>query len=128
MRYTFIIIIAATLLTACHKKPEASHIARVNPDNSSPTLQVQAYQMDGETFLPPEKLSGALTNYVGAVGKAGISSEIKKLQEVYRQAGYANVRVVLPPQRLTNGIIHLKAVIVGSKDESMPPKTAVLDR
>ena len=31
MRYTLIFIVAATLLSACHKKPEVSHTALDNP-------------------------------------------------------------------------------------------------
>jgi hemolysin activation/secretion protein len=81
-----------------------------NPNKSQPTFLVQAYQIDGETFLPPEKLSGTLANNTGTVDMARISMEVKKLQEVYRQAGYTNVRVEIPPQRFTNGIVHLKAV------------------
>jgi hemolysin activation/secretion protein len=110
MRYTFIIVIAATLFTACHKKPETSQ--------KPPTILVQTYQIDGETFLPPEKLSAILTNNTGAVGIADISLKMKKLQEVYRQAGYTNVKVVLPPQRFTNGVVHLKVLVVDKKDET----------
>jgi hemolysin activation/secretion protein len=84
--------------------------ASYNLETSPPTFQVQAYQIDGETFLPPEKLSSALTNYTGTVDMAQISMAAKKLQEVFHQAGYTNISVVIPPQRLTNGIVHLKAV------------------
>ena len=118
-------MVAATLLTACHKKPEVSHIAADNRQKSPPTFQVQIYQIDGETFLSPEKLFGTLTSYTGTVDLAAITLEVKKLQEVYRQGGYTNVRVVLPPQRVTNGVIHLKAVLVGSKDDTMPRNVAL---
>lgn len=122
-------VMAATMLVAgCGKKSPSSSTAPTpeqadaasasdNPKKSPPTFQVQAYQIDGENFLPPEKLSGTLTNYTGTVDMARISMEANKLQAVYRQAGYTNVKVVIPPQRFTNGIIHLKAVIIDSKDK-----------
>lgn len=117
MPCVFITIFAATLLTACHTKPEASQQRGGQPQETSPSVQVQAYQIDGETFLPPEKLSATLTSYTGRVAMADIFLEVRQLQEVYRQAGYTNVRVVLPVQRLTNGIIHLKTVTVDRKDQ-----------
>ena len=125
MRYTLTIMVAAALLTACQRKPEVSHIAADNPQKSSPTFQVQAYEVDGETFLPPEKFSSTLTSHTGMVGLAGINSEVKDLQEVYRQGGYTNVRVLVPPQRVTNGVIRLKAVLVGSQDDTPSPSVAL---
>jgi hypothetical protein len=80
-------MVAATSLAACHKKPEVSHLAADNRQKSPPTFQVQTYQIDGETFLPPEKLFGTLTSHTGAVGLAGINLEVKKLQEVHPQGG-----------------------------------------
>jgi hemolysin activation/secretion protein len=117
--YLFIVVVAATLLTACHAKPEVSQLQLrgSQPQETPPTVQVQAYQIDGETFLPPEKLSPTLTRYTGRVAMADISLEARELQEVYRQAGYTNVRVVVPPQRLTNGVIHLKTVAVDRKEQ-----------
>jgi serine/threonine protein kinase len=110
-----------TIVPEASTNPETS----TNPDQplppppaTGPLVHVQAYQMDGETFLPLEKLSDALTNHTGAIAMSEISLEMKKIQDIYRQAGYANVRVVLPQQWLTNGTIHFKAVTNGTIEYS----------
>lgn len=90
--------------------------ASVAPKKSPLTFYVRAYRFEGETLLPPEILSGVLSNYTGTVDTSRIREGISKLREVYRQAGYTNITISLPPQRLTNGIVTLKIVEIGSKE------------
>jgi hemolysin activation/secretion protein len=110
-------LFALFILTIASAHAQTGVPASDNLKSSPPTFQVRAYQIDGETFLAPKKLSGALTNYTGTVDATQISMEAKKLQEVYRQAGYTNVTVVIPQQKLTNGIVHLKAVQNGPTNQ-----------
>jgi hemolysin activation/secretion protein len=74
------------------------------------TLNVRAYQVAGNTVLPPDNF-GVLTNYTGTnVDFPRLREGLVKLQQRYRELGYATVSVTLPPQKLTNGVVQVKVV------------------
>jgi hemolysin activation/secretion protein len=75
-----------------------------------PKLDVRAYQFEGETIFPPEKLSAALVNFTGAVELRQIQSGLIKLQEFYQQTGHTNLSVTLPAQSLSNGIVRVEII------------------
>ena len=109
-------VIVLLLLTVVSADAQTNTAASVAPGKSAPTIYVRAYRFEGETFLPPEILSGVLSDYTGTVDTSRIREGISKLREVYNQAGYTNITISLPPQRLTNGIVTLKIVEIGSKE------------
>jgi hemolysin activation/secretion protein len=80
------------------------------PLASAPTFEVRAYQVEGETLFPPEKLSAALTNFTGTVSLKKIQVGLVRLQQFYHQAGYTNVSVTVPHQSLSNGIVRVKII------------------
>ena len=84
------------------------------PGNSAkaaePTFRVTAYDVEGNTVLPPQKLD-FLTNYTGpAVNVTRLREGLGELQLLYRNLGFATVSVTLPQQRLTNGIVRVKVI------------------
>ena len=87
-----------------------SALAAVPPAKAPQMFEVKAYHFEGETFLPPEKLSGTLSNYTGTVNLRRVHAGLIRLQQAYYQAGYTNVSVTLPPQKLTDGIVRVKIV------------------
>jgi hemolysin activation/secretion protein len=73
-------------------------------------LHIVGYQVEGNTVLPPEEF-GMLTNYTGTnVVFAHLREGLVKLQLRYHDLGYPTISVTLPPQKLTNGIVHIKVV------------------
>jgi len=87
-----------------------SGVAATVPAQAAPTFEVKAYRFEGETFLPPEKLSGTLSNYTGTVNLARVHAGLIRLQQTYYQSGFTNVSVTLPPQKLADGIILVKII------------------
>jgi hemolysin activation/secretion protein len=73
-------------------------------------FEVKAYRFEGVTFLPPEKLSGALSNYTGTVNLARVRAGLNRLQQLYRQSGYTNISVTIPQQTMSDGVILVKII------------------
>jgi hemolysin activation/secretion protein len=70
------------------------------------TYAVNAYALRGNTALDDDAMRGALTNAVGpAVPLSGICRALATLRRAYQERGYFLVRVSLPEQALTNGIV-----------------------
>ena len=80
-----------------------------NPARPDPTFAVRGYLVEGNTVLPPGKF-GLLSNYCGRVEFARVREGLGKLQLLYRELGFATIRVTLPQQKLTNGIVQVKVV------------------
>jgi len=75
----------------------------------APKFDVRGYLVEGNTILPPDKF-GLLSNYCGRVEFARVREGLGKLQLLYREFGFATVSVMLPQQKLTNGIVRVKIV------------------
>jgi hemolysin activation/secretion protein len=72
-------------------------------------FDVRGYLIEGNTVLPPEKF-GMLSNYTGKVEFSRIRDAMGAVLLTYRQFGFATISPALPPQKLTNGIVHIKIV------------------
>ena len=81
-----------------------------NAPANAPKFFVRDYRFEGETILPPEKLSGILSNYTGTVDLPRIHAGLNKLQRFYELEGVTNLSVTLPQQTLTDGIVRVKIV------------------
>ena len=80
--------------------------------NTGPTFVVKNYVVSGNSLLPPEAISAALTNATGAFGTnvsfTGIQSALTELQKAYRVRGYVTATVGLPQQKLTNATVKVQ--------------------
>ena len=86
-------------------------VAVVSPPVKPPLrFEVTAYDVQGNAVLPPEKISGVLSNYTGRLDFARLHEGLRKLQYVYRQSGFSNISVTLPRQELSNGIMRVKII------------------
>jgi hemolysin activation/secretion protein len=81
-----------------------------NTPAKSRTFDVHGYLIEGNHgILPPEKF-GVLSNYTGKVEFARVRDGLGVLQLLYHDLGFVTASVTLPPQKLTNGIVHVKVV------------------
>jgi len=122
--HTLIWTVLAILPGALPAQTNAPAMARSVPALASPTLVVRAYRFEGETFLPPAKVAGILTNYTGTVNLARVHAGLIRLQQVYWQSGYFNVSVTLPSQKLSDGILLVK--IISRAPASRPAATTLV--
>ena len=89
--------------------------ARAGTDSVSATnhpagLNIHAYDIQGNTVLPPSNF-GVLTNYTGTnVTFPQLREGLGKLQLRYHELGFPTISVTLPPQKLTNGVVKVKIV------------------
>ena len=72
-------------------------------------FEVKGYELNGNTLLPPSITQPLLSKHTGpSVTFETIRQALADLQMAYRDRGYISVAVALPPQELTNGIVHLQ--------------------
>jgi len=87
------------------------HVVSTNP---GPRFEVNQYLVRGNTALPPEAITRALTNVDGAFGTNvsfdGIRAALTEVRGAYRERGYVTVDVRLPPQKLTNGTVKVQVI------------------
>jgi hemolysin activation/secretion protein len=77
----------------------------------SKVFAVRRYQVEGNTVLWPEQIDAVLKPYRGtSVSLERIREGLGQLQLLYRQLGFATISVVLPQQRLTNGVVHVQVI------------------
>jgi hemolysin activation/secretion protein len=109
----FILILAIFGKAFCAFARETNPpVPAVSFATDEPTLkfEVRDYRLEGETFLPPEKLSSVLSNYTGMVDLPCVHAGLNRLQRVYESLGITNVSVTLPQQTLADGIVLVKIV------------------
>lgn len=75
----------------------------------SPTFEVRAYEVQGNTLLPTETVNQLLGSATGdAVTFTEVQRVLGELQLAYRERGHSTVAVSLPPQQLTNATIRVQ--------------------
>jgi hemolysin activation/secretion protein len=114
----FKIGLIATLVVAVATASRAQPVVPISTSRTKPNgpaCRVTAYNIEGNTVLPPESFD-FLTNYTGpAVDLARLREGLGGLQLLYRNLGFAAASVTLPQQHLTNGIVRVQVV------EGKPP-------
>lgn len=103
-------------------------VASFSQDNAPATLkyEVREYRFAGETFLPAETLNGVLTNYTGSIELDRIHAGLLALQQFYRQSGHANVDVVMPRQRITDGVVLVEIIPLKQPEAKLPAVVAAV--
>jgi hemolysin activation/secretion protein len=77
---------------------------------STDVVQVQRFQVQGNTLLAPAAVQAALAPYTGARNLADLQKAAQAVQALYGQAGWAAVVVYLPPQPVADGVVTLQVV------------------
>jgi hemolysin activation/secretion protein len=99
----------ATAATATNAPPTTAKTATLARTNAPPGVLVRAYEITGDTLLSTNTLMGILAKHTGTnVVVSEIVQAAADLQMEYRNRGYPTVKVVLPPQTLTNGFVKIR--------------------
>lgn len=74
------------------------------------TFRVDRYEVKGNTLLSSNVIARDLAPYTGAaVDISKVTNAMAVLQMEYYQRGYVTVKVTVPPQQVTNGLIFFQA-------------------
>ncbi len=77
----------------------------------SPRFDIKGYEVEGNTLIPPDKITQILAPFTGKDRDfATVREAAGTLQAAYRRSGFATVRVVTPEQELAGGIVRLRVV------------------
>jgi hemolysin activation/secretion protein len=77
--------------------------------NATPRFNVIAYEIRGDTLLSFDTLMAIFAKRTGTnVTVSDITQAASDLQMDYRNRGYPTVKVVIPEQKLTNGIVKIR--------------------
>jgi hemolysin activation/secretion protein len=75
------------------------------------TIDIDAYDVDGNTLLPQSDVEDAVYPYLGpSRTRADIEEARKSLERAYQAHGYQSVIVQLPPQTVAEGIVKIHVV------------------
>ncbi len=107
----FLQIIFAAVFGCVFARPAAGAAAEeATATNRTAGVNIRAYQIEGNSLLPPENFR-VLSNYTGTnVSFAGLREGLGKVQLRYHELGFPTISVTLPPQKLTNGVVRIKII------------------
>jgi hemolysin activation/secretion protein/AraC-like DNA-binding protein len=76
---------------------------------AAPAFKVSGYQVEGNSVLSTNIIDKTLAPYQGErVTLDQIRQGLTRLQQAYRDRGFVTVKVTLPQQRLTNGLVRVQ--------------------
>ena len=73
-------------------------------------VAVSAYQVQGNTLLPPALITARLVAFTGNVNLQRLREAAAAVQDLYRRAGYGGVVAFLPEQGLQAGVVQIRVV------------------
>ncbi len=81
------------------------------PPSTERHVDIEAYDVDGNTKLDEETVESAVYPFLGPDKvREDVDGARQALQRAYQAAGYQSVVVEIPPQNVTNGIVKLHVV------------------
>jgi hemolysin activation/secretion protein len=83
--------------------------ARPSAD-AGPEVEVQGFEVEGNTLLPAERIDAALAPYRGKATLARLREAAAAVQELYRDAGFGGVVAFLPGQSAPGGVVRIRVV------------------
>ena len=105
MRRRLAFLIAVTLAAAAHAADDTV------PDPGIVRFDVERYEVQGNTLLPPEQVARVLAPFTGRGRDFGdVQRALEALTAAYQAAGYTLVAVTLPEQELARGVVRLDVV------------------
>jgi len=105
----------ARLLAACSLLGSLTFAGSLAAQTPAPVrFTIERFEVTGSNPLSPEQTTLALSPYLGEhEGLAGLRSAAEALQHEMAERGYVFHSVILPPQRLTAGVVTLEVVTAG---------------
>jgi hemolysin activation/secretion protein len=80
------------------------------PAAAAETLQVQSFQVLGNTLLPPDAIQTRLLPFKGTATLQQLRDAAAAVQELYRHAGYGGVVAFVPEQKPAAGVVQIRVV------------------
>lgn len=78
---------------------------------AAPRFEIKRFDVQGNTLLPPEVVQAAVAPFTGADKDfADIQRALEALEQSYRDRGYGVVRVLLPEQDISKGVVQFRVV------------------
>ncbi|MDP2007910.1 MAG: ShlB/FhaC/HecB family hemolysin secretion/activation protein [Rubrivivax sp.] len=75
-----------------------------------PTVQVQTFEVLGNTLLAAEAVQGRLAEFKGTATLQRLRDAAAAVQELYRRAGYGGVVAFLPEQTMAGGLVRIRVI------------------
>lgn len=91
-------------------QPVAPASPATTPAAASPKLQVQSFQVSGNTLLPAEQIDTVLARYTGERSLDELQQAAQAVQSLYREAGFGAVVAFLPEQTPSGGRVAITVV------------------
>lgn len=94
--------------------PSAGVATQPAPQSTKPPerhVDIDAYDIDGNTILDQETVESAVYPFLGPQqSREDVEDARQALEKAYQSRGYQSVVVEIPPQTVTNGIVKLHVV------------------
>lgn len=90
---------------------QSGDIATGVPSDGAPRFEIRSYRIEGNTLLQPADIARRLAPFTGGQKDFGdVQRALEALQELYQDAGYAGIQVILPEQELERGDVTFNVV------------------
>ncbi len=103
-------VLALTLLSApALAQQAASPAVQAASAAPAPHFDIRAFQVKGNTLLPPDTVERAVYPYLGPdKSEADVEAARAALQKAFEERGYVAVSVLLPEQSVEGGVLRLE--------------------
>jgi hemolysin activation/secretion protein len=89
----------------------APALAAIQPGDAIGTFDISRFAVEGNTLLNEAAVQSAVGGFAGKVRNFGdIERAIGALEKAYRKRGFTLVKVILPEQELSQGVVRLKVI------------------
>jgi hemolysin activation/secretion protein len=101
----------AALVCAAPARADAPPPASPSPPTQERHVDIDAYDVDGNTKLDQDTVEAAVYPYLGPQRtRQDVDAAREALQKAYQSRGYQSVVVEIPPQTVSDGIVNLHVV------------------
>lgn len=104
-----LLLVLAVFPVGGHAQP-AAEVGTAAATGEAIAVQVQAYEVVGNTLLPQAVIDDRLATFLGAQTLARLKDAAAAVQELYRRAGYGGVVAFLPEQTAGGGVVRIRVV------------------
>lgn len=116
-KYFFLCLLAGILPTLIHATPNFESSAPNTTLQNQSAFMVSSITIKGNTLLPESTLQPLLHSHQGKESSVeGLQTLAQTLTQAYHKAGYPLATVIIPPQKIDDGVVTLQ-VIEGKVDK-----------
>jgi hemolysin activation/secretion protein len=101
----------AAALSCCAVAPDVSLAQQPLAEVASPRFAIKRFDLSGNTLIPPQELEALVAPFTGEGKDFGdVQRALDAVEQAYRTRGYGVVRVLLPEQDITQGVVRFQVV------------------